>query len=336
MPLILTPGQLIHRGELYHQLGHLITSGIGLIQALEIQYRNPPTKSLREPLGTILALLKEGETFGEALRQLPQWFPAFDAALLQAAEKSGRLPSSFSMLAEHYRERANLGRQLITYCAYPVLLLHMAILIFPISRLQGLVLQGDILGFVGQKLTVLGPLYVLVFLALVATQGTRGRGWRSVTERLQRGVPALGTARHSLALARLCAALEALISAGTTIIESWEMAAAASGSPALERAVAQFKPRWENGETPAESLSRSREFPDMFSNQYASGEISGRLDETLRWLGAHYREEGARKLRNVIVSVAGMVFFGVVLLVAWQVISFWIAYFNQIQQAIPQ
>jgi hypothetical protein len=59
------------------------------------------------------------------------------------------------------------------------------------------------------------------------------------------------------------------------------------------------------------------------------------LDETLRWLYRHFQEEGNRKLRNAIKAAGGIIFMGVVLLVAWQVISFYIGYFNQIQQVMP-
>jgi type IV pilus assembly protein PilC len=336
MPLIVTPGQLVHRADLYHQLSQLVSSGIGLIQALQIQQRSPPSRSFRQPLGQLVQSLLHGETFGEAVERIPQWIPAFDAALLQAAEKSGRLPATFALLSEHYRERARLVRQLLAFCAYPFFVLNLAALIFPITSLQGLVLKGQVGGFLMQKLTVLGPLYLVLLLVVTAGQGTRGATWRGWIEALLRCVPILGKARRSLALSRLSAALEALISSGTTLIESWELAAAASGSPALQRAVRAFKPELLAGETPAEAVSRCREFPSTFANQYASGEVSGKLDETLRWLQQHYSEEGSRRLRYAIIVGAGLLFFAVALLVAWQVISFWIGYFNQINEFMPK
>ena len=97
-----------------------------------------------------------------------------------------------------------------------------------------------------------------------------------------RPVPILGTARHYLALSRLAAALEALISAGVNIFEAWDLAATASGSPALRRAVAAWKPRVVAGQMPSEAVRRCPLFPETFANLYASGEISGKLDESLR------------------------------------------------------
>ena len=90
---------------------------------------------------------------------------------------------------------------------------------------------------------ILSPLYGAVALMIYATQSKHGENWRARIEAFLRPVPILGKARHYLALSRLAAALEALISAGVNIFEAWDLAATASGSPALRRAVAAWKPQ---------------------------------------------------------------------------------------------
>jgi type IV pilus assembly protein PilC len=173
-------------------------------------------------------------------------------------------------------------------------------------------------------------------MGLILFRESRGQPVRAVLEGALRRVPLLGAALHNLALARLASTLEALLSAGAPIFESWETAAAACGSPAIEHEVRTFKPRLQSGDTPAELLTRSRQFPSLFAQQYASGEVSGKLDETLRWLHEYHQEEGTRKLRAAVKAAGGLIFMGVVLIVAWQVLSFYIGYFNQIQQVIQQ
>ena len=149
-----------------------------------------------------------------------------------------------------------------------------------------------------KTLGILIPLYVAVFLGIHAAQGRRGVTWRRFLERVLKPVPVLGTGRQYLALARLTAALEALLNAGVNIIEAWDLAAAACGSPAIQDEVAAWKPRVVAGVTPAQAVSGSPEFPEMFANLYHSGEVSGKLDETLKRLHAYYDEEGTRKLHN--------------------------------------
>src|SRR5438094_8950691 len=98
MALIVTPGQFSQRAEFYHQVGQLTSAGLGLIRALEQLKRAPPARSYREPLERVLKRLNDGYNLTEALRSAGQWFPAFDVALIQGGEQSGRLGSCFRLV----------------------------------------------------------------------------------------------------------------------------------------------------------------------------------------------------------------------------------------------
>jgi type IV pilus assembly protein PilC len=131
-------------------------------------------------------------------------------------------------------------------------------------------------------------------------------------------------------LSRLAMTLESLISAGVNIVEAWDIAAAASGSPALRRAVETWKPELEAGQTPAELVRATSVFPEMFTNLYHSGEISGKLDETLRRLHVFYQEDGTHKLRIVAQWAPRGVYLLVVIFVAYKIIGFWTGYYQNI------
>src|SRR5438046_6377658 len=131
MPLIVTPRQLSHQAELYHQLASLISAGIPLIQSLEVLRRSPPSSSFRRPLDRVLKQLAQGATFSQALGAVPSWVPSFDLALLQAGEESGRLDACFKLLSNYYSERAQLVRKVINDLLYPAFILHFAIFILP-------------------------------------------------------------------------------------------------------------------------------------------------------------------------------------------------------------
>ena len=331
MPLLVSPRQLSQRAELYQQLSQLTAAGIGLPQAIECQRRSPPARSFRAPLSLVSERLADGSTFYEALVSTGRWLPAFDGALLNAGERSGRLPDCFKLLAGHYENSAALVRKMISSLIYPALLFHMAIFISP---LPGLVQSGNFARYVASTIGILVPLYVVIGVVLYATQSQHGERWRSLIEMTIGRVPLLGKGRRNLALARLASALEALISAGVTIIEAWDLAAAASGSPALHREVSRWKPDLLSGVTPAEVVHQSREFPETFASLYHTGEITGSLDDTLRRLHGLYQSEGSRQLQAFADWTPKLVYFGVALMVAWQVIRFWLGYFEQINKTI--
>jgi type II secretory pathway component PulF len=330
MPLIVTPGQLATRGEFYHQLHQLTSAGFGLMQALEQLKRTPPARSYREPIRRLLENLAGGFTFGDSLERLGVWLPAFDVALLQAGEHSGRLDACFKLLADYYQDRARMTRQMIADLAYPIGLFHFAIFILPFAQLFA---SGNWVKYSMQTLGILVPIYIVLALVMYALQGRHGETWRAWIERMLAPIPILGTARRYLALSRLSAALEALLSAGVTIIEAWGLAATASGSPALRRIVRSWEPQVRAGETPAEAVVASGRFPELFSHQYATGEISGKLDETLKRLHQYYLEEGTRKLRAVAQWTPRFVYLFVALMIAFRVVQFYTNYFQQVRDA---
>ena len=330
MPLIISPRQFVQRAELYHQLGQLMSAGIPIVRALEQIERRPPASAYHQPLQRLLNEIAKGATLAESLQRL-DWLPAFDLALIGAGEQSGRLDTCFRLLADYYNDRARVIKQVISQLIYPVGLIHMAALIFfivlPFAASQ---FNASLTLLFAKAALILSPLYGAVALMIYATQSKHGENWRAWIESLLRPVPILGTARHYLALSRLAAALEALISAGVNIFEVWDLAATASGSPALRRAVADWKPRVVAGQMPSEAVRLCPLFPETFANLYASGEISGKLDDSLRHLNRLYNEDGSRKLNAFATWTPRLVYMLVALFIGYKIIQFYTGYFNQI------
>ena len=330
MSLIVTPAQFTQRAEFYYQLNQLTAAGIGLPSALEQLRRNPPSRAYRKWLALLLTELSSGFTLSESLRRLGSWLPEFDIALLHAGEHSGRLDACFRLLADYYTDRARLARQVLGDLAYPAFLFHFAVFILPFADFFR---SGDWVAYVLKTFGILVPIYVVLLLVIYAAQSRHGELWRGWMESLFNWVPVLGKARRYLALARLSAALEALLSAGVTIIEAWELAASASGSPALRRLVLAWRPLVDAGQTPSEVLNASHRFPEVFANQYATGEISGKLDDALRRLHQYYQTEGSRKLHALAQWTPRAVYLAVMLMIGYKIIQFWSGYFKDIGNA---
>ena len=333
MPLIITPRQFAQRAELYQQLGQLTSAGIPIVHALEQIERHPPASAYHKPLQQLLNEIAKGATLTESLRRL-DWLPAFDLALIGAGEQSGRLDACFRMLAVYYNNRARVVRQVISQLIYPVGLVHMAAFVFlivlPFAHSQ---FNASLPLLLAKAVLILSPLYVAVGLMIYATQSKHGENWRARIEAFLRLVPILGKARHYLALSRLAAALEALISAGVNVVEAWDLAATASGSPALRRAVAAWKSSVVAGQMPSEAVSRCPLFPGTFANLYASGEVSGKLDDSLRQINRLYNEDGTRKLNAFATWMPRLIYMLVALLIAYEVVQFYLGYFNEINAA---
>jgi type IV pilus assembly protein PilC len=333
MSFIVTPGKLKQRAELYHQLGSMLSAGIPLPQAVDMAGMHLPNRASKNALLKIGQGLQEGQTFAQSMAGLSGWMTSFDLALLSAGEQSGRLDAIFKTLAGYYDSRARIIRDTISEMLQSIITIHVFLFLFPLSLLIQAVTKGAFGTFVLQKLIVFGALYGSVIVVLYLCQGQRGENWRVILESISRRIPFLGKARQYLALARLSAALEALINAGISIISAWDLSSIASGSVSVRRTVETWRPQIEAGMPPSELINSSNLFPEMFANLYHTGETSGQQDETLKRLHRYYEEEGFRLLRLFTRLLNGIIFAIVVIFVVHAIFSFYLGYFGAIADA---
>lgn len=307
-----------------------MAAGLTLVRTLRLLEENPPAGGLGRVAHALANRLEAGATLGESVRALGRWAPEFDVALLEAGEASGRVDQVCHALSKSYGDRARLARQVIWGLAYPFVLFHFAFLILPIGHFIEFFQTGNAAVFLALKAAFFIPLYLVGLGLMFATQSSHGRTWRSCLEQIGRLIPVFARARRALVLGRLSLALDSLLNAGVAATRAWPMAAAASGSPAIEREVGMLVGRLEQGESAGEVLLRSHVFPQHFSHIYATGELSGRTDETLRRLAEHYQEEGLRLMRIAAMVFTGLLYGAVLLLVAYQIVSFWLGHYGRI------
>jgi len=324
MPFIVTPSELNRRADFYHQLQQLTSAGLGIVNSLDQLKRNSPSRRYRTATGHLQSLIQGGQALGESMRAIPDWLPEFDITLIEAGEQSGRLDRSFRMLSEHYVERAKVANRVISGLAYPAFLVHL------LAGVATLVLYFWYPRICLLPLVILFFVYVATFVLIYATQNHHSEAWRVKVEFILGKIPMIAKARRHLAVARFSAALEALISAGVSIIEAWSMAARASGSVKMQRLVDSWIPALRSGKTPAELLQQTRAFPDIFTSQYVAGEVSGKLDETLERLRDYYQDDGSRRVRTLSRWIPLGIYLIVLIIGGAFVIWYWVNYFGRI------
>lgn len=326
MPFLRTPGYYKRLSDFYYEIGALTASGIPIINALRHIVKTSRNKRIRKYSEILIEQVQSNHTLAEAFKSLKD-ISEFDCALIDSSERAGKLESCFKFLSNFYQERANLINQFISQIAYPVFLAHFAIFIFPFAEFFT---TGNIAVYASKTIGVLIPIYVFVFLTIAALQTEKNENWRGLLESLFRWIPFLGKGRQNLYLSRFALALEALLNAGTPIITALEMAGNSCGSVRIKRAVIGWRDRLSNGlTTPAEEINRCAAFPEIFAAQFATGEVSGRLDETLKRLHSYYLEEGIRNLRLGFKMLGHLVFVVIALVIAFKIIMFYVNLYSQ-------
>ena len=332
--LIETPNSFRRRSEFYHQLGVLLRAGVGLIQSLE--QIAPPSRRDGLHIRESIDRLNAGETFSETLIGRENWLPAFDRMMIEAGEAGGRLDDTLRILSDHYHQRSALIRDVLMKLAYPLFIIHFIILMPGIIMYGNSLLGGgsaSLLGSFFPSLLTLGALYTAVFFVLYLGQANRGFALRYWLEKIWHRVPMFGPALKELKLSRLSFSLHALLNAGVNVREAWESAASASGSPWLATSVRAWLPDMDRGLLPSEALKQREDFPRTFRDLYATGEVSGQLDDSLQRLAKLYHEDGTRHLKSAAGVATGLVYGAVCITVAIIVIQFWTSYYNSIPNA---
>jgi type II secretory pathway component PulF len=96
----------------------------------------------------------------------------------------------------------------------------------------------------------------------------------------------------------------------------------------LQRETAGWKSELESGATPADLVSQSSYFPDIFASLYSTAEQSGQLDEALGRLHTYFRDGGIRKLRTFTRLVTWIIYGLIVVLVGYKVIQYYVGYYS--------
>lgn len=318
------PSALAHRAELYDQWATLLTSGVPMLRALAVLRRSAFVPRYRRMLGRLRARLEDGESLPDALVPERNLIPPFELALIRTGDRTGRLDVCLKELSEQCRLRAKWMQQGVNASAYPVLLLAFCLVLFPVGLITAIVTEGDWMPFLVHKAQVIGVIsFGALAVTLLLTVVPLAHWIRALWERVVSGVPVLGRALHERALARLVLALDAQLNAGIGVVDAWPAAGEASGSIRLRDEVGSWRERLEDGQLVSQALEASRLFPDLFTESYRVGEISGKLEDTLRRLRRHYEESSAHRMEQLAIWTPRLLYFATLLYVAMSVLGGW-------------
>jgi len=69
---------------------------------------------------------------------------------------------------------------------------------------------------------------------------------------------------------------------------------------------------------------------------YNTGEVSGQLDDSLLRLQKYYQEQGSRQMKAFSQWVPKIIYLAIVLMIAYQVVSFYTGYYRKVGEVIGQ
>jgi type IV pilus assembly protein PilC len=277
------------------QLATMLSSGIPLVQGLEIVGAGHEKPSMQKLILTVKADIEGGTSLHEALAKHPLHFDDLYVNLTQAGEQAGALESLLDKVATYKEKSEALKSKVKKALFYPAAVLVVAVIV-TIILLIFVIPQFDSLfkGF-GADLPAFTQMVINlshfvqnqgIFLAAVIGGAVwtffyfhkRSRAMREFLDRAALKLPIIGPILNKAAVARYARTLSTMFAAGVPLVEALESVAGATGNIVYETAVLKMRDEVSTGQRLQKSMEASGLFPNMVNQMIAVGEESGSLD----------------------------------------------------------
>jgi len=262
--------------QAYYDLATMIDAGMPILRTLDIIVEGRQGY-LKRVFSQIRAAVGKGSSLSEALEEHPRVFSEMDRMLVDAAETSGSLSTSFSMLSEWHQFVHRIICRILAGLVYPFLILHAGAFV---ANVPGAVLGGatiqQYLWSVAQLLLIFYiPAAVIIALLLLQKRSPLLR-WP--LDYLALRIPVLGLALYHISVCRYAKAFGMLYGAGVPISETVERANRVTGNVIVARLFEGAEACVRAGGMPSEGFSKR--LPSEYRQLWQIGEETGDLDKT--------------------------------------------------------
>ena len=275
---------------MFHSLAHLLGAGVPVGRSVEVLLEQKPGATVRLWLLGLHRALTQQACFSDSIA-LQAGSSEVEKSLIQAGERSGKLPQMLAELADYYALIAVSEKRTLSAFLYPLGLLHLGIVL---PELQGFF--GDesavfIVGGLALKLFALWVLLVAVWKGFQFLDASASKN--SSAERILAWVPFYGSARAHSARARFAKVVEVGLLAALRMPEIFHLAGKASQSARVGDAAERIAESTARGESLSASFAATDAFTATFRQSIVTAELSGTLDTEMKRL-AHLEKEAAR------------------------------------------
>ena len=289
------------------QLHVLITSGIPIVQGLEILSDQSTNKTMKGVIMVMKEKVAGGSYFWEALAAYPKIYPKLYVSLIRAGETSGSIDQMLKRLSRYLEDSYRLRKMVKGAMMYPAIVVSIgflviwAMLTFVIPKFEELLKSSNqelplptqivlqISHFLTDNFLLItgGGAAVVVLL----TKYVKSQEGRAFIDRAMFRAPLFGTIMVKSGTARFARTMQTLLSSGVNLIDAIDICKATVDNAVLEAAVSKMRSEIESGKTFGLVVSKAKVFPEMAVQMISVGESTGNLDQMLDKVAEFYEEE---------------------------------------------
>lgn len=314
----------------------LLEAGLQLTEALATLRAKERRDAAARLLDAVLADLRAGRNFSDALAAHPGTFPPLYVATIRASERSGGIPQALARFIAYQVQLEGIRKRLIAASIYPLLLLVIGsfvalfLLGFVVPRFADVYLgSGREMPWASAWLFRLGSLFnqhlgfgltlvavgIAASVALVFRPGARRRAFESLLR-----LPRLAEQADVFRLARFYRALGLLLTSGIALPKALGMSGDLLGLRQQE-GLARTRAAIDQGQSLSAALRLGGLSTPVADSLVRVGESSGQLAGMLERTAAFHDDEFARwvdwssrLLEPVLMAAMGLVIGAIVVL----------------------
>ena len=113
------PVKLQEKTNFIQQLKTMLSSGVSLVEALEIATKQINNQNFSGPLQNIITDIKQGEKFSDSLAKYPKIFDEVAVAMIRAGERGGILDKMLEELEKALKKDVEISNNLKKATRYP-------------------------------------------------------------------------------------------------------------------------------------------------------------------------------------------------------------------------
>jgi type II secretory pathway component PulF len=303
--------------RLCHNLGIGLHAGLDVRRIWENEYQRA-SPGVRNHLDIVRQHIAVGDSLASAFKDTNGYFPPLFCEMVEVGERTGRMEKVFERLAEHYEQILVLRRNFVAGIAWPMIELTIGVLVVGLLIwILGMIGGGadgpdlSVFGLRGASgaviwFSLVGAVVAMIALPILGFQ----KGWLDPGPffRVLLYVPWVGKGLRTISLARLTWALAMATDSDLPPDKSIELAVRSTQNSYYTDMMEQMRLIIRRGGEMHEAFRSTGQYPADFVEAVETGELAGRLSETLQHLSRDYDERSKMWYRGLSVACGFAVF----------------------------
>jgi general secretion pathway protein F len=297
------------------QFATLLVAGLPLVEALGVLVDQAEKKPIKALLADIREQVRGGKALSAVLETYEKDFSPIYVHMVRAGETSGALDQILFRLTEFLEKQLALRNKVTNAMLYPLIMLVIGsgILFFLIT----FVVPKITMVFAQQKQALPWPTVALMSISqffadywmvlvgvllgglYMARRFIRTAAGRMMADRTILRLPLIGDVARMVSISRLTSTLATMLTSGVQLLDAMDVSKRVMNNRVLEETVEAARQNIREGETIADPLKRSGEFPALVTHMIAVGEKSGEMEEMLRRVSQIYDGEVERVIARL-------------------------------------